>query len=148
MKKRKPVVKRSAKATHKVTKKTAVKKSSTSTKKKTVRFDTVAGYLVRIPEPARSALNQIRAAIRECVPPGTTEVISYNIPAFKHKKILIWYAAFTDHCSIFPGAAIIEQFKDELKSYSTSKGTIHLPLDKPMPLELVKRITQARVASE
>ena len=148
MKKRKPVTKRKANATQSATKKVTGKKSSPRAKKKTPKFDTVASYLVSTPEPARSGLNQIRAAIRECVPPRTTEVISYNIPAFKHKKILIWYAAFADHCSIFPGAAIIEQFKDELKNYSTSKGTVHLPLDKPMPLELIKRITQARVASE
>lgn len=148
MKKQKPATKRSAKATPSGKKRAAGKKSSTSSKKKATKFDTVSGYVDSTLEPARSALNQIRAAIRECVPPGTTEVISYNIPAFKHKKILIWYAAFTDHCSLFPGAAIIEQFKNELKSYSTAKGTIHFPLDKPMPLELIKKITRARVESE
>ena len=148
MKKRKSTTKRGTKAAHRSIKKTTAKKSSPQAKRKSPKFDTVASYLTSTPEPARSALNQIRAAIRECVPPGTTEVISYNIPAFKHKKILIWYAAFSSHCSIFPGSALIEKFKNELKGYTIAKGTIQFPLDKPMPLELIKRIAQARVESE
>jgi len=145
MKKRKTVTKSRAKATLSTKKKAAGKQASPRAKKKTVKFESVAAYLGSTSGPARSAINQIRAAIREVVPPAATEVISYNVPAFKHKKILIWYAAFSDHCSIFPGSAIIGQFKDELKSYSTAKGTIHFPLDQPVPLELIKRITHARV---
>jgi uncharacterized protein YdhG (YjbR/CyaY superfamily) len=125
-----------------------VKKKSAAPKKRGEKFDTVAGYLVSTPEPARSALNQIRAAIREVVPPGSTEVISYNIPAFKHTRILVWYAAFAHHCSVFPGKAVVEQFKDELKGYTIAKGTVQFPLDRPMPLELIKKIAQARVESE
>ena len=102
---------------------------------------------MHVPEPARSALNQIRAAIRSVVPAETTEVISYKIPAFKYKKVLVWYAAFAHHCSLFPTAAIIEQFKDELKGYTSAKGTIQFPLDKAMPLELIKKIVQARFES-
>jgi uncharacterized protein YdhG (YjbR/CyaY superfamily) len=106
---------------------------------------TVAEYLARVPEPARSALNQIRAAIRSVVPEEATEVISYKIPAFKYKKVLVWYAAFANHCSLFPTAAIIEQFKDEFTGYTTAKGTVQFPLDKPMPTELIKRMVKARV---
>jgi len=101
-----------------------------------------------VPEPARSALNQMRAAIREVVPAGSTEVISYNVPAFKHEKILVWYAAFAGHCSLFPGAAVIEQFKDELKGYSTRKGTVQFPIDRALPLELIKKLTRAKVEQE
>jgi uncharacterized protein YdhG (YjbR/CyaY superfamily) len=103
-------------------------------------------YLAGVPEPARSTLNKIRAAIRSAVPPEATETISYRIPAFKHNGVLVWFAAFSDHCSLFPTASIIEAFKDELKNYSTSKGTIHFPIDKPLPAPLVKRIVKARVA--
>ncbi|HEV8183474.1 MAG TPA: DUF1801 domain-containing protein, partial [Candidatus Angelobacter sp.] len=78
-------------------------------------------------------MQQIRDAIRSVAPPEATEAISYKIPAFKHRKVLVWYAAFSNHCSLFPTAAVIEQFKNELKGYSTSKGTIHFPLDKPIP---------------
>jgi uncharacterized protein YdhG (YjbR/CyaY superfamily) len=106
---------------------------------------TVDEYLAAVPEPARSALNQIREAIRSVVPPEATEIISYKIPAFKHKKVLVWYAAFSNHCSLFPTAAVIEEFKDELKSFPTSKGTIHFPLDKPMPVALIKKMVKVRV---
>lgn len=91
-------------------------------------------------------MNAIRAAIRSVVPRESTEIISYNIPAFKHKRILVWYAAFSDHCSLFPSAAVIEAFKDELKNFSISKGTIHFPLAKPMPTALIKKLVKARLA--
>src|SRR5436309_5121491 len=103
-------------------------------------------YLAGIPEPARSTLNKVRAAIRSVVPPETTETISYGIPAFKHKRVLVWYAAFSNHCSLFPTAAVIEAFKNELKGFSTSKGTIHFPADKPLPSALVKKLVKARLA--
>lgn len=80
------------------------------------------------------------------VPAETTEVISYGIPAFKHKKVLVWYAGFSDHCSLFPTAAVIDQLKDELKVYRRSKGTIHFPVDKPLPAVLLKKIVKARLA--
>src|SRR5579864_8539163 len=79
---------------------------------------TVEAYFAAVPEPARSALDQIREAIRSAVPPDAIEIISYKIPAFKHKKVLVWYAAFSNHCSLFPTAAVIEAFKDELKDFS------------------------------
>src|SRR6185437_3746229 len=107
---------------------------------------TVEEYFAAVPEPARSALTQIREAIRSVVPPEATEIISYRIPAFKHKKVLVWYAAFADHYSLFPTAAIIEEFKDDLEGYSTSKGTIHFPADKPLPIALIKKMVKARLA--
>lgn len=103
-------------------------------------------YFAGVPESARSTLNKIRAAIRSAVPPEATETISYRIPAFKHEAVLVWFAAFSDHCSLFPTAAVIEQFKNELKGFSTSKGTIQFPTDKPLPDALVKKLVKARVA--
>jgi uncharacterized protein YdhG (YjbR/CyaY superfamily) len=103
-------------------------------------------YLAGVPEPACSTLKKIRAAIRSAVPPQATETISYRIPAFKHKGVLVWFAAFSDHCSLFPTAAVIEAFKNELKGYNTSKGTIHFPTDNPVPTALVKKLVKARVA--
>ena len=104
-------------------------------------------YLAGVPEPARSTLNTIRAAIRSAVPAEATEVISYRIPAFKYKGMLVWYGAFSDHCSLFPGSGIIEAFADELKRYPISKGTIQFPLDKPLPATLLRKIVKARVAA-
>jgi uncharacterized protein YdhG (YjbR/CyaY superfamily) len=103
-------------------------------------------YLAGVPEPAHSALSKIRAAIRSAVPPEATETISYGMPAFKHKGVLVWFAAFSNHCSLFPTASVIEKFKNELKGYSTSKGTIHFPTDKPLPIALIKKLVKARVA--
>jgi len=109
---------------------------------------TVDEYLAHVPEPARSTLNQVRAAIRSALPPEATETISYRIPAFKHKKVLVWFAAFSDHCSLFPTASVIEEFKSELKGFSTSKGTIHFPVDKPLPAALVRKMVKARLADQ
>jgi len=106
----------------------------------------VEEYLAGVPEPARSTLNKVRAAIRTAVPPGTTETISYGIPAFKHNGVLMWYAAFANHCSLFPTGAVIEACKNELKGFSTSKGTIQFSTDKPLPIALVKKLVKARVA--
>ena len=107
---------------------------------------TVEEYLARVPEPARSTLEKVRAAIRSAAPAGATEVISYGMPAFRHKEVLVWYAAFAKHCSFFPTAAVIEAFKGELKGLATSKGTIQFPTDKPLPAALVKKMVRARVA--
>ena len=107
---------------------------------------TVNQYLARVPQPARAHLNKMRAAIRSAVPKDSLEIISYGIPAFKQKRILVWYAAFSNHCSLFPTAAIIDKFKNHLKPFSTSKGTIHFPTDKPLPTALIKKLVKARVA--
>jgi uncharacterized protein YdhG (YjbR/CyaY superfamily) len=88
----------------------------------------------------------MRATIRSAVPRGAAEIISYGIPAFKDKRVLVWYAAFSNHCSLFPTGAVIEKFKNELKGFSTSKGTIHFPIDKPLPTALIKKLVKARVA--
>ena len=102
-------------------------------------------YLASVPEPARSTLNKMRAAIRSAAPPEATETISYRIPAFKYKGVLVWFAAFSNHCSLFPTASVIEAFKNELKGFSTSKGTIQFRADKPLPTALVKKLVKARV---
>ena len=103
-------------------------------------------YLERVPEPARSTLQKLRAAIRSAAPSEASEIISYRIPAFRYKGVLLWFAAFSDHCSLFPSAAVIAAFENDLKGYSTSKGTIQFPTDKPLPSALVKRLVKARVA--
>jgi len=103
-------------------------------------------YLAGVPEPARGTLNKIRAAIRSAAPREATETISYGMPAFKYKGVLVWFAAFSNHCSLFPTASVIETFKIELKGFATSKGTIQFPTDKPLPAALVKKMVKARVA--
>jgi uncharacterized protein YdhG (YjbR/CyaY superfamily) len=105
-------------------------------------------YLASVPAPARGALKQMRAAIRSAAPAEAVEIISYGIPAFKHKRVLVWYAAFSKHCSLFPTAAVIEAFKEEPKGFVISKGTIQFPTDKPLPAALIKRLVKARVKQD
>lgn len=122
------------------------KRTSAAKTKSATAPKTVDEYLARVPEPAHSTLMKIRATIRAVVPAEATEALSYGIPAFKYKGTLVWYAAFAKHCSLFPTAAVIDKFKNELKSYSISKGTIQFPVDKPLPAALVKKVMKARVA--
>jgi uncharacterized protein YdhG (YjbR/CyaY superfamily) len=103
-------------------------------------------YLAGVPEPARGTLQKVRAAIRSAVPSDATETISYKIPAFRHNEIIIWFAAFSTHCSIFPTAAVIDEFKTELKAFKLSKGTIQFPTGKPLPAALIKKMVRARLA--
>lgn len=107
---------------------------------------TVDEYLAAVPEPAASALKHVRKVIRSVVPKETTEVISYGIPMFKYKGMLVGYAAFKKHCSLFPtGSGVIEKYARELKGYRTSRGTIQFAPDKPLPDALIKKIAKTRV---
>lgn len=114
--------------------------------KKNVTPKDVDEYLAGVPEPARGTLIRVRAAIRSAVPPEATESISYGVPMFKYKGLLLGFAAFSNHCSVFPGPDVIAAFKDELKGFTTSKGTIQFPVDKPLSAALVKKLVKARIA--
>lgn len=106
-------------------------------------------YLAGVPEPARSTLNRIRAAIRSAVPAEATEAIGYRIPTFRYKGALVAYAAFSNHCSLFPmSLSVMAAFKNELKDFHTSKGTIRFPVDKPPSAALVKKLVKARIAEK
>jgi len=107
---------------------------------------TIDEYLVGVSEPARATLSKMRAVILSAAPKETEEVISYKIPAFKYKNVLVWFAAFADHCSFFPTAAVIEAFREDLQGFTLSKGTIQFPLNKPLPAALVKKMVRMRVA--
>jgi uncharacterized protein YdhG (YjbR/CyaY superfamily) len=106
----------------------------------------VDAYLAQVPEPARTTLEKVRAAIRSAAPKDATEGISYGMPAFRYKGGLVGYAAFKDHCSFFPmQASLIDEMKDELKSYRTAKGTLQFSQEKPLPAALVKKMVKLRV---
>ena len=111
------------------------------------KFATVAEYFRAVPAKPRAALQKLRKAIKAAAP-GAVEVISYGMPAFRHQgRMLVYYAAFRDHCSFFPmNSSLIAAHKQELKAYDTSKGTIRFPLDKPLPAGLVKKLVKARIA--
>jgi len=127
-------------------KKAQVAARSSSSKMDSGRAE-VEKYLAKVPEPARSTLQKVRATIRAAAPRDATEAISYGIPAFKHNGSLVAYAAFAKHCSFFPASGeLLEEFADELKDYPCSKGTIRFAVDKPLPAALVKKLVKARVA--
>ena len=106
---------------------------------------TVDDYLAALPEEAKATLEKIRKTIK-AVAPKATELISYQIPMYKHHGMLVGFAAFKDHCSFFPGTKALATYKDELKAYKTSKGTIRFPIGKPLPAALVKKLVKTRIA--
>ena len=106
----------------------------------------VEDYLASLPEGSRAALEKLRKTIKAAAP-GATETISYQMPAFKeHGRLLVSYAAFKDHCSLFPmSMKVIEANGEELEPYHTGKGTIRFTADEPLPMALVKKIIKARI---
>ena len=109
------------------------------------KFKRVEEYLSALPADIRSKMEDLRSVIKQAAPEAT-EVISYNMPAFRFHGILLYYAAHTEHIGFYPANThVIEQFRDDLKGYQTSKGTIKFPMDKPIPVSLVKRIVKFRV---
>src|SRR5260370_38328059 len=102
-------------------------------------------YLAGVPKEARVTLEKLRKTIKAAAPMAS-EVISYQMPMYKHHGMVAGFAAFKNHCSLFPGAAVMDAHEEELKRYDTSKGTIRFPAGKPLPAALVKKLVKARIA--
>ena len=106
----------------------------------------VAAYLRAVPPAPRAALQQLRKTIKAAAPEAT-ELISYGIPGYKHHGMLVYFAAFKNHCSLFGvGAALMKAHQNALAPYKMSKGTIQFTVDKPLPAALVRKLVQARIA--
>lgn len=107
----------------------------------------IRAYLAAQPPATRKVLKQISGIIRAAVP-DAVPAFSYRIPAFKvDGKILVWYAGWKTHVSLYPiGAAILRANAEAVGRYKTSKGTIQFPLDEPLPAGLITRLVKARVA--
>jgi uncharacterized protein YdhG (YjbR/CyaY superfamily) len=106
----------------------------------------VEDYLAALPEETRAALEKLRKTIKAAAPEAT-ETISYQMPAFRNaRRMLVWYAAFKDHCSLFPASkAVIEAHGEALKPYLSGKGTLRFDADRPIPAALVKKIVRTRI---
>jgi uncharacterized protein YdhG (YjbR/CyaY superfamily) len=105
----------------------------------------VDDYLAMMPAATRKKLESLRATIREAAPEAT-EKIGYGIPTYVFHGNLVHFAGYEHHIGFYPGSSPIRHFADELEGYETSKGTIRFPLDEPLPLDLVRRIVEFRVA--
>ncbi len=101
-------------------------------------------YIAGFPENTQILLQQLRAIIQAAAPKAI-EVISYNMPAFKQQKVLVYFAAYKHHIGFYPTSKPIEFFANELKLYKTSKGAIQLPLDKKLPKTLLTKIVKYRL---
>ncbi len=107
---------------------------------------TVDEYMARVPAKFRTALQRLRKTIKAAAP-DAEEIISYQMPAFRQDGMLVYYAAFKDHCSLFVASdQVRRQFAAELKPFETGKGTLQFTPDQPLPDELVTRIVKVRVA--
>jgi uncharacterized protein YdhG (YjbR/CyaY superfamily) len=107
---------------------------------------TVEEYLAALPDGSRAALEELRAAIKAAAPEAT-ETISYQMPAFKdHDRLLVSYAAFANHCSLFPmSKKVIEDNAEELGPYMSGRGTLRFRPDNPLPAAVVQKIVRARL---
>jgi uncharacterized protein YdhG (YjbR/CyaY superfamily) len=104
----------------------------------------IDAYIDLQSEIARSILSEIRQTIIKAVPEAE-ELISYQMPAFKYHGMLVWFAAFNHHYSIFIPRHILNLFEEELKPFelSKSKSAIKIPLDKPVPVKLLSKIIKS-----
>lgn len=101
-------------------------------------------YIASQPKAVQVVLRRVRSAIRKALPEAE-EVISYQIPAFRqHQRIVVFFAAWKQHYSIYPALEAAKAFKDELVPYKVSKGTIRFPLSEPVPVKLIERIAKFR----
>ena len=104
-------------------------------------------YIAEFPLETQKLLEQMRSLIREIVPPEAAETISYAIPTFDlNGKHLVHFAGFARHIGLYPTPTGLEEFKDALAPYKTGKGSVQLPLDEPLPVDLIRRIVEFRVS--
>jgi uncharacterized protein YdhG (YjbR/CyaY superfamily) len=105
----------------------------------------VDAYIRAAPKESRAKLLQLRRII-EAAAPGVKEGISYRMPYYNCHGALVWFAAFKLHIGIFIRPPIIEEHKHELKEYETTKSVVHFPMNKPLPIVLIRKLIKARIA--
>ena len=113
----------------------------TSTK---ARPKSITEYINAAPKEAQKKLREMRACIREAAP-GAAESLKWGMPAFSYRRILVTFAAFKHHIGFYPTPAAVKAFAKDLSKFATAKGSIQFPLEKPLPLPLIRKITAFRV---
>lgn len=110
---------------------------------KTTGANTIDEYIAAFPKDVQKKLQEMRAAIRAAAP-DATEKISYQMPTFFLNGNLVHFAAFKSHIGFYPTPSGIEKFEKELSKYEYSKGSVQFPLNKPVPIALIKKIVKFR----
>ena len=108
------------------------------------RPTSVSEYIEAAPNPARKKLREMRACIRKAAP-DATEGLKWGMPAFSYKRILVTFAAHEHHIGFYPTPSAVKAFAKKLAKFDTARGSIQFPLEKPLPLPLIRKITEFRV---
>jgi uncharacterized protein YdhG (YjbR/CyaY superfamily) len=111
---------------------------------KKARPTNITEYINAAPQEARKKLREMRACIR-AVAPGAGESLKWGMPAFSYRRILVTFAAFKHHIGFYPTPSAVRAFASDLSKFATAKGSIQFPLEKPLPLPLIRKITAFRV---
>jgi uncharacterized protein YdhG (YjbR/CyaY superfamily) len=106
--------------------------------------NSITKYINAAPKETRKKLREIRACIRKSSP-GAKESLKYGMPAFSHRRILVAFAACKNHIGFYPTPSAVTAFAKDLSKFATAKGSIQFPLEKPLPLALIRKITSFRV---
>lgn len=110
-----------------------------------IKFKTIDEYISNFPKDIKKLLEEIRLVIKKSIP-NCAESISYNMPAFKvNNTTIVYFAAYKNHIGFYPTPSPIEFFKKDLLKYKTSKGAIQFPINEPLPIDLIAKITKYRV---
>jgi len=104
----------------------------------------ITEYINAAPKEARKKLREMRACIRKSAP-GAKESLKWGMPAFSYRRILVMFAAFKHHIGFYPTPSAVRAFANDLSKFATAKGSIQFPLEKPLPLALIRKITAFRV---
>ena len=105
---------------------------------------TVTEYINAAPKEARQKLREMRATVRAAAP-GAAEGLKWSMPAYSYRRILVTFALFKHHIGFYPTPPAVKAFAKQLSGYKTASGSIQFPLDKPLPLDLIRKITAFRV---
>lgn len=105
----------------------------------------IDAYISDFPESTQKLLQEVRSIVKQAAPLAA-EVISYGMPAFRQDEMLVFFAAFKNHIGFYPIPSGIAAFKEDLSAFECTKGSVHFPLDKPLPAELITRIVTFRLS--
>lgn len=108
------------------------------------RSENITEYINAAPRKSRKKLREMRACIRAAAP-GAKESLKWGMPAFSYQRILVTFAAFKHHIGFYPTPSAVKAFAKDLSKFVTADASILFPLEKPLPLSLIRKITRFRV---